>query len=291
MTRRAPSDLNIIATFYERWAPHEDRRREIADDHKEMFAEAKASGLNPKSLRKAFAEQYRVENQTTDQAEKRATNDGDFELYLSALARVREDDDEDEPEHDADGVIIEPQAQPVQTGPRFGSPTTNAGAVAVEAPAINSEVPAQDGSGNEASSESQPLGKSKAALPASVDADANDDAQRIQTENEVVTAGETATEITHPQHEAEEAGEDVVTAASSPDTQSEPAEGSKTSAAPSDRGAVRPAAATVAAGDRTKPNPWCMDPEECGVEASWNYMCLKCQAVKSGRERAGAALQ
>lgn len=31
--------------------------------------------------------------------------------------------------------------------------------------------------------------------------------------------------------------------------------------------------------DRTKPNPLCLDPAECGVEASWNYLCLKCQAA------------
>lgn len=106
MSRRPPADLNIVAAFYSRWAPHEDKRREIADDHKAMFAEAKSEGLNPKALRKAFAEQYRVENQTADQAEKRNETDGDVELYLSALARVRED----EPEHDADGVIIESTA-------------------------------------------------------------------------------------------------------------------------------------------------------------------------------------
>lgn len=97
MTRRPPSDLNIIASYYARWEPYEAQRRDIARDLKELFAEAKSNGLNPKSLRAAFAEQYRVENQTSDEAEKRATNDADFELYLSALARVREGDEGHDP--------------------------------------------------------------------------------------------------------------------------------------------------------------------------------------------------
>ncbi|MGN6118038.1 MAG: GapR family DNA-binding domain-containing protein [Nitrobacter sp.] len=97
MTRQVPSDLNIVRRFYDRWEPFEDTRRQISDDLKELFAEAKAEGLNPKALRSAFAEQYRVEHQTSDEAKKRLNDGADFELYLSALARVREDDDETPP--------------------------------------------------------------------------------------------------------------------------------------------------------------------------------------------------
>lgn len=86
--------------------------------------------------------------------------------------------------------------------------------------------------------------------------------------------------------------EDDASPLPSPTDHSEPASSPQEIAEPGDESAASPTtAALVVAGDRTKPNPWCMDPEECGVEASWNYTCLKCQAVKSGRERAGAALQ
>ena len=145
MSRRPPADLNIVAAFYERWAPHEDKRRQIADDHKEMFAEAKAKGLNPKALRKAFAEQYRVENQTNDQAEKRAANDTDFELYLTALARVREDAEEFDPEtgeikpagNGASGAEEETQVATVRASSSGNSST----AALKEEPQVDRPVP------------------------------------------------------------------------------------------------------------------------------------------------------
>lgn len=97
MARRPPADLDLVNQFYDRWAPYEGRRRDISDDLKELFAEAKGNGLNPKALRAAFAEKYRIDNQTSDEAEKRLRNDDDFELYMQALARVRESDDESDP--------------------------------------------------------------------------------------------------------------------------------------------------------------------------------------------------
>jgi uncharacterized protein (UPF0335 family) len=60
-----------------------------------------------------------------------------------------------------------------------------------------------------------------------------------------------------------------------------------------DRGAVTPpAAATVVPADRSKPHPWCKDPEDCGVEASWNHMCLSChrRMEKALTERSSAVL-
>jgi uncharacterized protein (UPF0335 family) len=111
VTRQVPSDLNIVRRFYDRWEPFEDTRRQISDDLKELFAEAKAEGLNPKALRSAFAEQYRVEHQTNDEAQKRLNDGTDFDLYLSALARVRESDDETPPasqEQPADDGLTEP---------------------------------------------------------------------------------------------------------------------------------------------------------------------------------------
>lgn len=40
--------------------------------------------------------------------------------------------------------------------------------------------------------------------------------------------------------------------------------------------------------DRTKPNPWCLDPDECGL-TSWTHFCLRCQRVKAEVESAAAA--
>lgn len=99
MARRPPADPDALGAFYKRWTPYEDQRRNISDDLKTLFAELKARGLTPKSARIAFAEKYRVENQTADEADKRAASDEEVELYLSALARVRESDE--------DGEIIE----------------------------------------------------------------------------------------------------------------------------------------------------------------------------------------
>lgn len=68
--------------------------------------------------------------------------------------------------------------------------------------------------------------------------------------------------------------------------QSEPAEGATpTSAGHGDRGAVVPSAAPVVAepNDYTKPNPWCLDHEECGL-SSWDHFCLRCQRVKAERQ-------
>lgn len=37
------------------------------------------------------------------------------------------------------------------------------------------------------------------------------------------------------------------------------------------------------ANDYTKPNPWCLDQEECGL-SSWDHFCLRCQRVKAERD-------
>lgn len=95
MARRVPTDLTMLARLYEIWEPQEDARRQISEDLKELFAEAKGNGYNPKALRKAFAERYRLDHQTDEQALKANQTDEDTELYLSALARVRESDADD----------------------------------------------------------------------------------------------------------------------------------------------------------------------------------------------------
>lgn len=92
MTRPIPDDLSMLASFYRRWEPQEDRRREISDDLKELFSEAKGNGFNGKAMRRAFAAQYRLDHEDSEQREARELTDEETELYLSALARVRESD-------------------------------------------------------------------------------------------------------------------------------------------------------------------------------------------------------
>lgn len=92
MARQLPDDLSLLARLYERWEPQENKRRQISDDLKELFSEGKADGFNPKAMRKAFAERYRLDHQTAEQREKAEATDDETELYLSALARVRESD-------------------------------------------------------------------------------------------------------------------------------------------------------------------------------------------------------
>jgi len=68
----------------------------------------------------------------------------------------------------------------------------------------------------------------------------------------------------------------------------QPAEGvTPTSAGHGDESAVLPSAALVVA-DRTKPNPICQDPEDCGIEASWNHVCGSCLRRRAHVEAAGA---
>lgn len=70
-----------------------------------------------------------------------------------------------------------------------------------------------------------------------------------------------------------------------PATKSEPASLPSEIAEPGDRGAVVPSAAPVVAepNDYSKPNPWCLDQEECGLN-SWDHFCLRCQRVKAERQ-------
>ena len=83
-----PPELDRLGSFYDRWQRMETERRILSTDLKELFAEGKGNGFNPKALRKAFAEQYRLENEDADKASKRQETDADVELYLTALARV-----------------------------------------------------------------------------------------------------------------------------------------------------------------------------------------------------------
>ncbi len=82
-------DNSGIVALYDRWSAEEADRRDQQERLKELFAEAKDDGFNTKALRAAFRQRFDDEYLSDDQREKRAGNDADTEVYLSALARVR----------------------------------------------------------------------------------------------------------------------------------------------------------------------------------------------------------
>lgn len=308
MTRRAPADLNIVASFYARWSPHEDKRREIADDHKLMFAEAKSEGLNPKALRKAFAEQYRVENQTSEQAEKRNETDDDVELYLSALARVRED----EPEHDAEtGEVKEPETtnggdhetserDPVILQRRLldvniaeqGTPANDVEvrtrpANAVEEPgrslaSTNTPTESVEAISVPISEQQTAMSAQTGAVEALVD---QSTAARTDVPRPPITAvtardSEAGTQAPPVAPIAEQQPRDgnarpvavqgAADVATSDPLRSDAANGNEAAAAP----------------DHSQPNPICRDPGDCGVYASWHLPCESCKRAAAERRAA-----
>lgn len=83
---KRPANMSRIRSFFERWERLETSRRELSDDLKELFSEAKSEGFNSKALRVAFAEKFRLENEDHGKAEKREMDEADADLYLAALA-------------------------------------------------------------------------------------------------------------------------------------------------------------------------------------------------------------
>lgn len=69
--------------------------------------------------------------------------------------------------------------------------------------------------------------------------------------------------------------------------EAEPAPREATDQGASD-GSIVASAPVATPNDYTKPNPWCRDPEDCGVHASWNHMCGGCMRLKAERQAVGA---
>jgi uncharacterized protein (UPF0335 family) len=78
-----------LRAFIERIERLEEEKKAIADDIKEIYAEAKGSGFDTKVLRQVV----RIRKQ--DQAE-RAEQEAILDLYLHALGMVGHSDDDDE---------------------------------------------------------------------------------------------------------------------------------------------------------------------------------------------------
>lgn len=79
----------ILLDLWLRWSEEEGARIEQQETLRELFAEAKSEGLNPKALRAAFRRQFAALNETADARDKREQADEATEEYLAALARVR----------------------------------------------------------------------------------------------------------------------------------------------------------------------------------------------------------
>lgn len=115
------TNITDINDLYATWAGEEDDRRAQQDRLKDLFGEAKDQGYNPKSLRAAFRIRYAEDHEGAKEREKRDRNDADLELYLTALARVRED----EPDHDPEtGEIREPSDKVTKAAAVPDAPTS-----------------------------------------------------------------------------------------------------------------------------------------------------------------------
>jgi len=79
-----------IHGIYDEWEREETARRQQSDRLKELFKRAKDEGYNAKALRRAFAERYALEHFTGEKLQKREQDASDVDLYLTALAGVRE---------------------------------------------------------------------------------------------------------------------------------------------------------------------------------------------------------
>ncbi len=74
-----------IVSIFSRWRNLEDEKARIAEDAKELFAEARGNGYEPKALRLAFRLQMKADEPQTD-ADK--ATQALAETYLAALGTV-----------------------------------------------------------------------------------------------------------------------------------------------------------------------------------------------------------
>lgn len=72
-----------LRSIYERWDRLEDEKGSIANDLKDLFAEAKSNGFNPKALRAAF--RYVAKRKDAAEREKMDGDEADFDIYVSKL--------------------------------------------------------------------------------------------------------------------------------------------------------------------------------------------------------------
>lgn len=124
-----------VGSFFRRWSELEDRKQEISDDSKELFAEAKGGGYDTKAMRAVFRD-MRAE-QTGDKA-KREEEEAIYDLYWSALtsalagprahpAPAHEKTLRNLPPHDAVTGEIHEQPETAKTSPASRLPEVPGG--------------------------------------------------------------------------------------------------------------------------------------------------------------------
>ncbi len=74
-----------LVSIFARWRNLEDEKHRVSEDSKELFAEAKSNGFEPKALRLAFRLQIKADEPQTDA--DRATQ-ALAETYLAALGTL-----------------------------------------------------------------------------------------------------------------------------------------------------------------------------------------------------------
>lgn len=252
-----------IKAFIERIERLEEERKAIAGDIAEVYAEAKGNGFDRKALKAV------VRIRAQDHA-SRMEHEALVELYLSALGIASAPDDEDEPEVSITRapaparahveIIEEIPAAVLSAQPNGEEPRTPAVAAAVGGTADNSNrLHGADGAENEV----------EVALVAASSAHPSSSHAEISASSSLAGAEGEADRQPIP--------EPVTFEPSDPQRSG--------SATRKDAGA--PAQEPV---DRTKPHPFCKDPEDCGVEASWSYLCEGCKRAAAS-EGARSTLQ
>ena len=71
-----------VASYFRRWSELEDRKQDVADDAKELMAEAKGNGFDTKAMRAVFRDKRAEQN---GDAAKREEQQVIYDLYWSAL--------------------------------------------------------------------------------------------------------------------------------------------------------------------------------------------------------------
>lgn len=104
---------NHVRSIFERWRRLEDAKREIADDLKDLFSEAKSHGFDTKALRAAFRQVVKDEERSAADNE----HDALVDTYMAAIqgharpAHARVEIVEEIPPHDAEtGELLDEAA-------------------------------------------------------------------------------------------------------------------------------------------------------------------------------------
>ncbi len=74
-----------IVNIFSRWRNLEDEKHRISEDSKELFAEAKGNGFEPKALRVAFRQAAKADEPVSDTDR---TTQALAETYLAALGTL-----------------------------------------------------------------------------------------------------------------------------------------------------------------------------------------------------------